>query len=280
MFFSFFLKIRIRFAAMIDARGAYGRYIRERQRKIEADDIEPFLLSKFMEYLVVSYLGKCNRIIKRRKSIPNLYVKIQKQYDHLKEVSGQCDARIEKAQAQADENRSTIQKYQMSLDISRNHWNIVNHTGEVTNEMGVTSFKELTKRINETQDVINRLGSKEIELTSAVETEREEKEIKLQPIRSELKKDIRMYAHEIDMLYGVIDSVGVAYEEYLNDYWGLLIKKIEKKAKRVVTERTRKFSEICEINEKSLIIKEALFRENRDIINEQLNELADYEIRV
>lgn len=265
---------------MIDARGAYGRYIRERQRKTEVGDVAPFLLSKFMEYLVVSYLGKCNRIIKRRKSIPNLYVKIQKQYDNLKEISSQCDDRIEKAEAQVDVNRSTIEKYQMNLDISRSHWNTVNHTGEVTDEMEATSFKDLTNRINETQDIINRLGSKEIELTSVVETEKEEKEKKLQPIRSELKKDIRMYAHEIDMLYGVIESIGVTYEEYLSSYWGLLIKKIEKKAKRILTERTRPFSEICEINGKSLIMKEELFREKRDIINEQLNELADYEIRV
>ena len=168
----------------------------------------------------------------------------------------------------------------MNLDISRSHWNTVNHTGEVTDEMEATSFKDLTNRINETQDIINRLGSKEIELTSVVETEKEEKEKKLQPIRSELKKDIRMYAHEIDMLYGVIESIGVTYEEYLSSYWGLLIKKIEKKAKRILTERTRPFSEICEINGKSLIMKEELFREKRDIINEQLNELADYEIRV
>lgn len=277
MFIPILQKIYIRYAVVKDLKDGYDKYFLKCQGQA---DVELLSLSRFMEVLVMNYSKKCKRIIARRITMPRLYLKILYQYDSLNNLTKSLNAKTSEIQEQKEEVEDTIKKEQLKLSKLKQYWGSVNQTGIITPEMGVPNMAELKKDIDGIESKIHGLERKKSELQSKLDLSKEEEIRNTEFARSSIRKLIILYEHKIALLYQIIDNVSCRYDEYLNYYWYLFTKRLEKHTNKIFTKQSKSFSEICELKNTHLMKREEIFFEECQFINKYVKKLVDFEIDV
>lgn len=263
-------KISISRTAKKDSRSKYGEYLKTR-------DIgsENYMLSVYMEQLADNYKQDCDRIIRRRKSIPRLYSKIISEYEMLNNSIGIIDDQIAQLKQQINALSAKTEIDNESLKRLRNDWDRANKGEEIPPETGASTLRELTNKINELDAHIQISEGRKAELDAEIYSKQEARKTKISEESRQLHKYLSQYRYKTDSLYREIVSIGNTYDKKLSYYWRSLTQRL-----KGITLRRKSFAEICRARGIQIVDRDNLFRAERAVINQKVRQLIGFEVDI
>lgn len=270
---SIFQKIRAYCAAKRDSKGAYSSYFTQWQT--EGGD---FMLSAFMDNLVIGYSKKCIRKMSHCRYFQKMYAQILEQCGIMDEQLKQYEAQKEMLQDKIEEADSKIRDIQAQAEKLKNDWNSTNDLGKIPPESGASSVKELKMMVDAAEKEFGRLTMEREQLKEEKRTVQRALEESFRRESTRLEKLILSYRNRINHLHRKFKALANRQDEILVYYWHVLCEQMEKQTKLVAYEQAKSFKEICRLRDTQLIERGELFSQEREEIKKRTSHYPGFEI--
>lgn len=229
--------------------------------------------SVFMEHLADEYDKECKRVIKRRRSITQLFSKIIEEYELLNSDVRMTEGKRDLFQNQINQMNENVSEKKKLKERLTEQWEQLNR-GDAVSAAAMT-MGQMRKRITELEEEIGTL-EKVIEEKNKLMQEKDKKQKKkIKDAGEYIHPHINMYRRKEAALAARLDRVADQYEKKLYYYWRALIE-----ALGGIAIKSMKLSDICEQRGIAMYREENILCKQRRIINEQIKSLVGFEVNV
>ena len=272
-------KLIISIVARQDARGAYGKYLMERQETGTASS-QQLNLSGYMAQLAIDYTNKSQQKTVRSRYFQRQYQKIMRQ---CRDLELQIEAQQATGQGISNEIHqieNEITALQTELVQMKANWNDANGNclpGSTTSAMTIS---DITNSIDSATSAIKDKNNEKKQLLTQLDKVRKEADLHTKLGYDKLTQLVMQYRYRLDRLYRIIAAYGNVCDEYLNYYWHSLCKHLKRRYNRAVLQKPYTFSDICALRGTRLTDKDELFQTERKELNKRLDGFSGFKTQL
>lgn len=271
-------KLRLQRIALRDAKGLYGSFLIQRQRKLEeipSVSIE-FQLSDWTKSLISDYKNIAEKLINKRKHIVMLYAEIRRYYAKFNEATNDFNNKESSIQSSISKIEIEIAKIEEEI----------NEISKVLSDFyegkslpsGLTPRKLNNNKAIFEQKLSERYAEKKsVSDISSIQTEYSKFIKEYKDKVYELESD---FSKQIDLLDKRIRKIEIKYNEQINYYWKKLLEYIQKKRNVHINEFVICLKDIASFCGMELIVKQELFKDEREFINTTINQAMNIQYEI